>query len=100
MKELIERFGAACGELLDWIFDHLGAAFILLLMAILAIGAVVLVWAMIVSFNSPHFSLKKSDWRCTQSHIEHTPPTYVKSGDIMVPVGGGPSTVCDQWSRQ
>lgn len=99
MKEQIERIGAACDEFLGWCLDHLGGFVIMVILGTLALLFVLGLWAMIYDANSPHFQLKKSDWRCTQEHTEVSAPTYVKSGDVMVPVGGGSRQVCDQWSR-
>lgn len=33
---------------------------------------------------------------CVRSHQEYQPPIYVKSGNVMVPVGGGMVDVCDE----
>lgn len=34
---------------------------------------------------------------CVKSHVEMTYPTYVTTGNVMTPIGGGPETVCDVW---
>lgn len=34
---------------------------------------------------------------CIRSHQEYQPPIYVKSGNVMIPVGGGTVTVCDEY---
>ena len=49
------------------------------------------VWAMQkdAEFQSAHV--------CVQKHKQYNPPVYVKSGNVMVPVGGGMITVCDEW---
>lgn len=33
---------------------------------------------------------------CLHSHQEYSPPIYIKSGSVMVPVGGGMHDVCDK----
>lgn len=35
---------------------------------------------------------------CVRSHQEQVPPTYVKSGNVLIPVGGGTRTVCDEYT--
>ncbi len=45
--------------------------------------------------KQPHIQLLKSDWRCTQT--VSSAPTYVQSGNVMVPVGGG--SECVEYGR-
>ena len=49
---------------------------------------------------SPTFTLKKSDWACTAEYIHEAPPTYVKSGNVMIPVGGGAIHTCTQYNSK
>lgn len=37
---------------------------------------------------------------CVSAHVEMTYPTYIKSGNVMIPVGGGPANVCDEWRNK
>lgn len=49
--------------------------------------------------NAERFSLRKDEWTCTSSHYESQPATYVSTGKVMVPVGGGSKKVCDNYAR-
>lgn len=55
-------------------------------------------WAMVSSDQSPDITLKKSEWACTES-INRATTTYVRSGNVMVPITSN-SQVCDQYSRR
>ena len=40
------------------------------------------------------------DRECIESHTEYQPPTYIKSGNVLVPVGGGNVEVCDEYAPE
>jgi hypothetical protein len=68
--------------------------------AIIAAAVIVLViigaaYVLYAQSKMPGFELKKHEWVCTQ--YRSLPPTYVQSGNVMVPVGGG--SQCAQWTR-
>ncbi len=79
----------------EWGMERMAAVIIVTLAALIFGTAAVA----IVSGTSPAFTLKKAEWNCTSSHHEFNAPTYVKSGDSMIPVGGGDEKVCDRYER-
>lgn len=55
----------------------------------------VIPWGAMAYASSPDLvTLKKAEWECINSHSE---TTYVKSGDILVPVT---SDICDVYGRK
>jgi membrane protein YdbS with pleckstrin-like domain len=70
------------------------------LLGLMGLGGLLLVFClyMLVSCAlSPSFSLTKSEWRCTASHME-THTTWMLSGKVLVPITSI-DTVCDVYQR-
>jgi hypothetical protein len=49
--------------------------------------------------NSDHYSISKNSWDCTAWVGHYNAPTYVKSGNVMVPIGGGETKECTQYNK-
>ena len=85
-------------EIAGWIWDRL----LPLLMILLAIAIVVvpswLIYVLWVDSKSPTFELRKDEWACSAS-IERQSTTYIKSGDVMVPITSHYKH-CTQWSER
>lgn len=85
-------------DLLDWFFDHVAPWLFLLAIALVAVGIPAYLYAAYQESKQPHISLLKSKWACTD--MQRTPiTTYVKSGNVMVPMTTY-ANECHQWSRQ
>jgi len=65
----------------------------------LTLGTVILIaiWQELFT-DHPAFVLDKREWACSASHREPT-TTYVKSGNVMIPVTSH-HTVCDLYARK
>lgn len=53
-----------------------------------------LVYALYSEAHAEHFSLRKDQWQCTASHIQHS---LVPAGKVLVPTQ---HSVCDKWERK
>ena len=84
--------------ILNAIEDHfcayMGWYLLLLIVGLLALMAT----ATYYESKQPHIMLLKSEWACTNTVIVPV-TTYVKSGDVMVPIITQTKT-CTQWSMQ
>ena len=67
---------------------------------IATIISAVVVFVTVVGALGIHDWSKHRHETCTSSHQEYVPPTYVKSGNVLVPVGGGMENVCDHWVKK
>ena len=74
----------------DYFYDHAGP---------IAIGFLLVVLLGTCIYGIQQF-LYEQTHVCVSAHIEMTYPTYVKSGNVMIPVGGGPVNVCDEWRNK
>lgn len=52
-----------------------------------------------VTDDSPTFALKKREWGCSSYETHYTAPTYVRSGSVMTPIGGGETKTCIQYTK-
>lgn len=69
---------------MDWIVDHLGLVLVGLFMAV----GLVIWWAIQSESDAKAACIEEGRaWVKTGQHYQ--PPTYVKSGNVRVPVGGG-----------
>lgn len=93
-------------ELFDTVFDFLKEMLIpviviLLFCVVVGGGLIFGLHALIKAFSgppSPVITLDKDKWACT-SLTRDTYTTYVRSGDIMIPITKSDDR-CTQWSRQ
>lgn len=71
---------------------------------ILLLGVALALWALLYAgykqATAPSYSLAKNAFSCTASHLENEAPTYVVVNNMLLPVGGGTSAVCDQYTRK
>jgi len=71
---------------------------ILVLCVLVIVGIPVLCYAVYLDMKSPTFSLDKDEWTCTAS-VERSSTTYVKSGEVLVPITSNYKH-CTQWSEK
>ena len=81
----------------EWLMEHVFMWFFVLLISGACIFLLVIPFVIYADSQSPTFSLKKSDWGCSHTHIEQS-TTYVMSGQVMIPITSQ-ENVCDQYSR-
>ena len=85
-------------SILDWLTENVMLPLFLVGLVLLIVAAPFLIYHGIQQSKSPTFELYKNQWACTNTQrIPIT--TYVKSGDVMIPVTTYHDE-CHQWNRQ
>jgi len=49
--------------------------------------------------TSENYTIPKNNWECTSWVGHQTAPTYIKQGNMLVPVGGGETKECVQYNK-
>lgn len=102
MQRIKEMWGSAVTTSFDFLAEViLPVVFVVLLVAAVFGGVVFIGNKLVEAFSgppSPVITLDKDKWACT-SLTRDTYTTFVRSGDIMVPVTMSDDR-CTQWSRQ
>lgn len=85
----------AADDLLTWFLERL---FPLLLLLVIAAVVIVVPVAIYEYATAETFELRSDEWQCS-AHVERSSSTYIKSGDVMVPITTHYKH-CTQWSEK
>lgn len=86
------------GDILEWVMDHVMPWLIVGVIAAVVFGIPLLGYAAWRESKDPQVHLNKKHWACT--NMQRIPiTTYVKSGNVMVPMTTY-SNECHEWTRQ
>lgn len=96
-SEIIEQLNERFETVIDWCADHM-PLIIGTMVLIMVVGLGGIFCLIILDSYSEVFTLRKEEWKCTQSHIEEV-ITYIEAGDVDIPVYTN-ITVCDQYTKQ
>lgn len=82
----------------EWLMKNVVMTLLCIAIVVFVLALPFLIYGTYKQSQSPTFTLYKNQWACT--NMQRIPiTTYVKSGDVMIPVTTY-SDECHQWSKQ